>query len=232
MDPKKGHKKPRKQCVNCGWSCSESTTRQDHHLDECDEYRKRKLPSKEQAKIYSFANSSIRIDTNRKAQLDLLLATAIFTSGRLFTLFEDPSWQVFFNAFGYNLPSADTVKNLLDQVYNTMKLDVKQQIKGKPLLLVTDESTDISQNRLINTSVVTPNGLSYTWDTLEAKEGAQTSEVLFEELLGTATDITDGWLSQIVSLSTDTCGTMRSLWKIVSKNTQTQLCIQINYIYF
>ena len=108
-----------------------------------------------------------------------------------------------------------------------MKLDVKQQIKGKPLSLVTDESTDISQNRLINTSVVTPDGLSYTWDTLEAKEGAQTSEVLFEELLGTATDITDGRLSQIVSLSTDTCGTMRSLWKIVSKHPQTKMWITI-----
>ena len=108
-----------------------------------------------------------------------------------------------------------------------MKLDVKQQIKGKPLSLVTDESTDISQNRLINTSVVTPNGLSYTWDTLEAKEGAQTLEVLFEELLGTATNITNRQLSQIVSLSTNTCGTIRSLWKIASKHSQTKTWITI-----
>ena len=110
----------------------------------------------------------------------------------------------------------------MDQVYEKIKHDTRQQFEGKQLSLVIDESTDISQNRLLNTSIVLLDSQSYTWDTVEAEEGAQTTERILEEVVDIATNITYGQLEQIVSLSTDTCETMQCLWSKANKDTRTK----------
>jgi hypothetical protein len=189
------------------------------HLDECDEFN-RKNKTKAQSSINSFLPPPI--SSSRKEALDLLLAQAMFTSGRSFTSFEDASWQVFFDSFGYKLPSADTFKTLLDQVYLKTKEEVREQIAGKRMAIVTDESTNITKNRMVNTSIVTPDGISYTWDTIEAKEGAQTTDRQFEDIVEAAHDITQGDLLRVTSLSTDTCNTNISLWTKANSDIRTR----------
>jgi len=58
------------------------------------------------------------------------------------------------------------------------------------LSLVIDESIDILQNWLLNTSIVLLDGQSYTWDIVEVEEGAQTAERILEEVVDIATNIT------------------------------------------
>ena len=83
----------------------------------------------------------------------------MFKTALPFTAFEDDAWKDFFAEFRYKLPSPSTISTrLLDESYTKIADAVDLQIQASNSLnLVTDESTDISGYRIINTSVVTNN---------------------------------------------------------------------------
>jgi hypothetical protein len=78
---------------------------------------------------------------------------------------------------------------------------------------VTDESTDVSGRRIINTSAITNNGNCYYISNIEPEPGKLRAEELVEYAVETAKRITHGDLSKVASWTTDTCATMRSMWK-------------------
>lgn len=73
-----------------------------------------------------------------------------------------------------------------------------------------DESTNINQNRIINTSVVTSTGETFYWKNIEAAEGKLGAKELTDHALKTAEDITDGNMKKWTSFISDTCATMRA----------------------
>lgn len=95
-----------------------------------------------------------------------------------------------------------------------MEDQVNYQLRVSPFLnIITDESTDISGNRIINTSMITTSGDCFYISNLEAKAGRLGAEELAEHTVAIAKQVTNGNLSKVSSITTDTCSTMRLLWK-------------------
>jgi hypothetical protein len=84
--------------------------------------------------------------------------------------------------------------SLLNSVYKDTKDKVKEVVKGAELGLVTDESTDISLNRLANYSFLLPDGTSFYWRTVNIKERTQNAVNIAEEAIQVGKELTWGKL--------------------------------------
>jgi hypothetical protein len=153
-------------------------------------------------------------DTQRE-KLDELFAFAIFKTGRPFSAFEDEAWTEFFAELGYKPPSPSKLSNaLLDQAHKKIEVAVTLQLCASYTLnLVTDESTDISSRRIVNTSAITNNGNCYYILNIELEPSKLRAEELTMQAVKTAKGITNGDLSKVASWTTDTCAVMRAMWK-------------------
>jgi hypothetical protein len=67
------------------------------------------------------------------------------------------------------------------------------------LNLVTDESTDISNNRIINTFVITNNSSFFYISNLEAEPGKLGAEEVIDHAIAQAKKFTKGDLSKLAS---------------------------------
>jgi hypothetical protein len=125
----------------------------------------------------------------------------MYKTGQAFTAFKDEAWTDFFAEFGYTPPSPTTLSTtLLDKAYTKLETAVKLQLSASHTLsLVTDESTNISSHRIINTSVITNNGDSFYISNIEAEPGKLGAEEITEYAIKTATKITHGDLSKLIS---------------------------------
>lgn len=83
--------------------------------------------------------------------------------------------------------------------------------------LVTDESTGISNNRIINTSVITNNSSSFYISNIEAEPRKLGAEEVVDHTITQAKKFTKGDLSKPALWTTDTCATMRAAWKKVER---------------
>jgi hypothetical protein len=186
------------------------------------------LPAKRQRTI----DDSLmpRIPASRKAQIDKELASCLYQTARPLSIFEEDCWIKFFTKnFGYTPPSTKVPSDsLLDEVYTEVKAEVKSKLHSSPYLcLVTDESTDIATNRVINTSVVTNTAESFYWSNIEAKEGTIGAKELATYMIKQAKEITDGDLSKWASTTTDTCSTMIAFSAEFEQNPKTKHVIPI-----
>jgi hypothetical protein len=166
----------------------------------------------------------------RKAQIDKELAMCLYQTGRPLSMFEDNCWIEFFKKnFGYTPPSTEALSNpLLEDVYSNVKAQVKSKIQSSPYLgIITDESTNINTNRIINTSVVTSSGDSYYWSNIEAKEGTLGAKELADHTIKQAREIMDNDFSRWASTSTDTCTTMLAFADRFEQNPETKHVIAV-----
>ena len=85
------------------------------------------------------------------------------------------------------------------------------------LCIVIDESTDIANHRIINTSVVTDSGVSIYHSNKEAEEGKMGAEELAAYTVEEAKDITGGNLSKWTAVTSDTCATIRAFGGVLEK---------------
>ena len=228
-----GAKTERAECQRCShYSKARNTTREEQHLQECRGYQTW-LDAQKEIGIGSTIKRQrvlddtmvIRIPVERKARIDQDLALCIFKTGKPLSLFDDDCWNQFFKKhFGYTLPTRNTIAGpLLDQSYEAVKNTVATKLSASSFLnIVTDESTDISKNRIINTSVVTNSGDSFFWSNIEADEGKMGADELAAHAIEATKDITNGQLSKVTSITTDTCSTMRALWSRLEKNQDMQ----------
>jgi hypothetical protein len=95
----------------------------------------------------------------------------MYKTRRPFTAFEDDAGTDFFAEFGYKPPSLTMLSTtLLDQAYTKIETTVELQLSASYTLnVVTDESTNISNNRIINTSVVTNNSNCFYISNIKAE---------------------------------------------------------------
>jgi hypothetical protein len=230
-----GKKKRSATCKRCfKWSNAQNTTRQKIHLLRCPRYlewkRVNKNPAEKEVQENLFKFKT-QMDPQRKARIDQKIAYAIYVSGKPFTLFEDQVWQDVFNEFRYTPPSAFKIStSLLQEDFKQTKLPIVSLLsKSHSMTLITDESTNVCLNRMINYSVVTEDGDSIYWKTVEAPAAALTSQRLAEGVVDTASEITNGDIQRIRALATDTCPRMLAVHDIIhtipkTKHMFTVLC--------
>src|SRR5947209_5421514 len=177
--PTNGRKVGKAKCLRCeNYDKAIDSTREEQHLKSCPGYKAYKeAAGKEEGnpnKRQCLLNESmpIRITYERAARIDEQLALCIFKLGKKFNLFEDDCWVKFFqDNFGYTPPSRkDLAGPLLIQAHQNIKEKVKLVLSSSSsLCIVTDESTDIANHRIINTSVVTDSGISIYHSNKEAE---------------------------------------------------------------
>lgn len=149
------------------------------------------------------------INPTRKTRLNKKLAFALYKTRKPFTTFEDDAQTNFFAEFGYKPPSSSKLSTtLLDDCYTKIETAVEVQLSpSNTLNLVTDESTDISNNRIINTFVITNNSSFFYISNLEAEPGKLGAEEVIDHAIAQAKKFTKGDLSKLASQTTDTCAT-------------------------
>jgi hypothetical protein len=87
---------------------------------------------------------------------------------------------------------------------------------------VMDESSDIAGNRIINLSFVTPHGVFYV-DTEDSGAESLTSHYLAQWFIDHVEQaIGSGNWHRVNSLATDTCATMRGVWKKLEETEKTK----------
>jgi hypothetical protein len=157
----------------------------------------------------------------KKARLDHKFALALYTTGKSFSTFDDPTWTDFFKELGYTPPTRQAlVGSLLNSVYKDTKDEVEEVVKGAELGLVTDESTDVSLNRLANYLFLLPDGTSFYWRIVDIKERTQNAANIAEEAIQVGKELTRGELWRITSFATDTCLTNQNVWTQLSNTPE------------
>lgn len=212
-----------------------NTTRCHDHLKVCvpyiDHIDERNAPTRSRAERLQEEGSNVTThqakhpnklnfkpidDTWRIKQLDGLFAKAVYTSCCSFTFFTTPEWTAFFAKLGYTPPSERRLRiALLDDCYTDMKNEVAKVFQAsRHLGIVADESTNITNHRIQNVSVMC-NQTSYHWSSENLEDEEATADASVATIKVKALEITNNDLNRLSSLSTDTCNTQRSVWKKV-----------------
>ena len=130
--------------------------------------------------------------SSQRDKANFLLAMAIFSGARPFTLFADQDMLAFLQALDptYSPPSHDTIgTRLLDDCYAAVKQSVDAEVdKIEYLNITADESTDIQKRRIANLSVLYQTKSFYYCN----------KDVKNERMTATATT---NWIQEQVSLS-------------------------------
>ena len=107
-----------------------------------------------------------------------------------------------------------------------MKGEVETLLSSSSSLHITiDESTNVSTNRIINTSVVTNLGDSFYQSNTKAEVGKLGVDKLACYIIEAASQISNRDILKVASITTDTCLTMQGLWRQLEKHPNT------NYIF-
>jgi hypothetical protein len=213
--------KKRARCLHCdNYSYAQNSTREKEHLTTCLGLQASlKGPALKQQKLDDVL--ATRISGNRKAQIDQQLASCLFQTGKPPSMFNDDCWIEFFqDNFGYTPPHSRTIsETLLPKVYDFAKAELKAELSASPFLgLIMDESTNINQNRIINTSVVTSSGDTFYWKNTEAEAGKLGAKELTAYIIETGHEITDRNMKKWTSFISDTCSTMRATWANIEQD--------------
>jgi len=87
--------------------------------------------------------------------------------------------------------------------------------------LVTNKSRDVSLNWLANYSILTLDGQSFYWKTVNVKDKTINTENTMEEVVEIAKEISKGSLGKFVSLAIDTCPQNLKAFEILSNRFET-----------
>ena len=152
-----------------------------------------------------------RISTQTKALLDFDFAEACYVSGLPFTVYQDEAMQRGFRTLNpaYKPPNRKALAGpLLNQVYSHVKEKVDSAIQATKLLnIVTDESINISNARIVNISIHTPSG-AFHWRSEDIGARQMTTINVADWIKHNLTRLCNGRFNKINSIATDTCPTM------------------------
>lgn len=171
-----------------------------------------------------------QLSTEEKHQLHLKAALAVYMSGQPFSLLENQYMHKYqigllqLASIRYQPPGREALATtLLTEHFLSTKQEVEAILQLQDYLnIVFDASEDISGNRVQNISIVTPQGAFYyaTDCSGSVRENAASVHLWatkkIEELVGPA-----GWW-RVNSIITDTCSTMRAVWRLFNRDPKTQ----------
>jgi hypothetical protein len=144
-----------------------------------------------------------------------------------FSLFESEEWIEAFAKLGYKPPGTDMISGpLLEKIYESIRQRVKDEIlkSGSLVNIAVDESTNISNERIQNTSIITIDGQSFHWLSKDLGSTQQSADEIAKTVLTNLVGMTDGDLSLVNSLATGTCNTMKSTWEKLEQDERLKDC--------
>jgi hypothetical protein len=148
----------------------------------------------------------------------------MYMSNVPFNTVENAYWRRFFTKLNpaYIAAHRNTFAGpLLDQTYAKTKQEVEAKLKGKVLNIVTDESTDVTRNRIVSMSVNSAR-LTFFYNAEDVGAQRMDTENYTLWLLTQLEALTGGDYSRINSIATDTCATMLKVWTLVREHFAQQ----------
>lgn len=227
-------------CNWCGHTTARNVTRQRAHLDACKQYQKELQERRKRSRADSAGNSitpsphkQLAIALSKWTQADedeadQLAAEWLYEANLPFNLFEHPAAKRFFNKLrpSYTPPSAYRIANsLLDESYKKVKETVDAIIDEEEALgVVFDETTNVISDRVLNISITTSRGAFYYHNLILPPETASSS-LLTNLVVESLDTVSRGKRERINACSTDTCSTMRDIWKLLPRQPGLEHCL-------
>ena len=155
-----------------------------------------------------------RLTAKQKLELDIKAAMWCFMGNHAFTMFENPFGKSFLQSLNpaYIPPSRHAISGrLLDAVYSQVRTQTDELIASLPHInVITDESTNINKAKICNISIHSEHGsIHYLSEDILAKR--MTASAAAEWLRNHLLTLSNGDLSRLNSLGTDTCKVMLNM---------------------
>jgi len=170
------------------------------------------------------------LSTETKALLDLDFAEACYISGLPFTVYQDEAMQRGFRTLNpaYKPHNRKALAGpLLDKVYINVKEKVDLTIQSTKLLnIVTDESTNINNARIVNISFHIPSSAIH-WRSEDIGARQMTADNIADWIKRSLTKLCNDHFDRINSIATDMCPTMLRVWEILQKFDWFKHCLFI-----
>ena len=153
-----------------------------------------------------------------------------FVGNHPFTIFEEPHVKKLIHHLNpaWKPPSRKAISGpLLDAVYANVKKQTDQYISTLPHInIITDESSDINRTRICNISIHSKCGsMHYTSEDIGANRMTAVSAAQW--LRNHLITLTNGDLTRLNSVTTDTCNTMFKMWTELRHDDKFKHCLFI-----
>ena len=209
------------QCRHCHKIMTHATTRQQTHLDQCDQYKKRSITNSKHHSIQIILTANIKslvIDVAR--WLHQTVTMTVYMINLSFNHYENSyvqaHEQIFHTNYIFFLHMTMT-EVLLNEIYQTVKSKIDSMLTDQHLNFFNDESINIRKKRVINLCV---HVLKIA--TSEEEEFHLKTKVKVTEIMNAKTktvwlfNLIDETLHQqfwrINTFVINTCSTMKTLW--------------------
>ena len=157
-----------------------------------------------------------RLSRQDQDETSRLAAMALYRTGKSFNTFEDEGWAAWCHKMNpaWKIPSAKLFGGvLLDEIYGKMKIDVHAAVDTCTYLnYVTDGSSNISHERIVNLSVHTQMGV-FQLESEEIPAIKHSAPELAKWAHAKAIFWSRGQTQRHNSWATDTASVMRAFWR-------------------
>jgi Protein of unknown function (DUF 659) len=158
-----------------------------------------------------------------KAQLDSDFANVCYVQSLPFNIYESDAMKVALNKLNpaYKPPTRQAIStHLLDSAYESLKVKVDAVIQGLHFLnVISDESTNINNNRIFNISLHTDAGAIH-WHSEDIGDRQMTASNIANILKTRLLELSNGDLKRINTVATDTCPTMLAAWELMRSDPE------------
>lgn len=162
-----------------------------------------------------------KLSATEKNAADEKFALFFYMNNLPFKLAQSSYYLTFSNfiAPAYTLPNEKALRTtLLDQSYQSLKDEIDNRLRASFCLnIITDESENISKDRIINLSIGTDMGI-FHYRSENVGSMAFTADNIANWIMQKLDDLLRGDWNRINSFATDTCSTMLAVWKILSRD--------------
>jgi len=145
------------QCCHCHKIMTHATTRQQTHLDQCDQYKRRSITNLKHHSIQIILTANIRfliIDVARR--LHQTATKTVYMINLSFSHYENLYVRAHEQVFHTNYISflhMTMTEVLLNEIYQTVKSKIDSMLTDQHLNFFNDESINIRKKRVINLCV-------------------------------------------------------------------------------
>lgn len=161
-----------------------------------------------------------RLSRQDQDEMTRLAAMALYKTGHPFNTFEDKSWAAWSHKINpvWKIPSAKLFAGVfLDEIYEKMKKDILQAVDSCTYFnYVTDGSSNISHERIVNLSVHTQMGI-FQLESEEISAIKHSASELAKWAHVKAMFWSRGQIRRHNSWATDTASVMRAFWKEMAR---------------
>lgn len=220
---------PVMECIYCRTKKARNTPRQREHLASCGPYLRAMEERNEVNSITLRQHSRLQIQAltpEATEVLNIKAAMAVYMGARPFTLYEEYYMDDFITTLNaaYKPLRRDQLSGpYLDKCYAVTKTSIESRLRTKGRLnFVTDESTNIRKERIINLCCNIPLEGAYYICSKAIGSVSMGGEEITAWVLQEIKTVTSDNFSRVNSVATDTCNTMRNAWGRLQEDRRLQ----------